>query len=47
MTVIDDDLLDRLGEYFVRLDIGRRYHISFETFVRRVLSGTWTAYLAD
>ncbi|MFL0505110.1 hypothetical protein ACH0B5_05110 [Ureibacillus sp. 179-F W5.1 NHS] len=32
---IDDDILERLGIYFVYHDIYNRFGISFETFVDR------------
>ena len=44
--MIPDDVLDRLGDYFVHFRINDRYGITFETFVRRVEAGTWVAYLA-
>jgi hypothetical protein len=44
--MIPDDLLDRLGTYFVHFRIAERYGITFEQFVWKVLNGTWEAYLA-
>ncbi|WP_281170088.1 hypothetical protein [Paenibacillus pinihumi] len=41
-----DDLLDKLGEYFVYHSIGERYRITFEQFLGKVRAGTWEAYLA-
>ncbi|WP_269320842.1 hypothetical protein [Brevibacillus borstelensis] len=43
---MNDDRLERLGTYFVFHQIRERYEITFETFVRRVQSGAWEAYLA-
>lgn len=43
---MNDDRLERLGKYFVFHRIKERYEITFETFVQRVLSGAWEAYLA-
>ncbi len=36
---IDDEILDKLGTYFVYHDIFNRYGITFETFVDRWLRG--------
>ncbi|HWL22948.1 MAG TPA: hypothetical protein VNR38_04235 [Ureibacillus sp.] len=36
---IDDELLDKLGVYFVYHDIYNRYGITFETFVDRWMRG--------
>lgn len=36
---IDDELLDRLGVYFVYHNVHENYGISFETFVDRWLRG--------
>ncbi|MGG4032988.1 hypothetical protein ABEV74_04660 [Paenibacillus cisolokensis] len=41
-----DERLEKLGEYFVHFQIGERYQITFEEFVRRVVIGTWVAHLA-
>lgn len=32
---IDDELLDRLGVYFVHMGVNERYGITFEKFVDR------------
>lgn len=39
--VMDDEMLERLGEYFIIFRIFERYNVSFETFVCRVRAGTW------
>nr|WP_269748797.1 hypothetical protein [Lysinibacillus timonensis] len=39
---IDDDILERLGVYFVYHDIYTRYGITFESFVDR-----WTRGIID
>jgi len=44
---MDDDRLEKLGNYFVHFRIRERYGITFEEFVRRVEAGTWVAYLAS
>lgn len=44
---IDDERLESLGTYFVHFDVATRYGISFEQFLRKVLNGTWTAYLSS
>lgn len=36
-----DELLDKLGTYFVYFRIRERYGITFEHFVRMVEAGTW------
>lgn len=36
---VDDEILDKLGVYFVYHDIYNRYGITFETFVDRWLRG--------
>lgn len=41
-----DDLIERLGTYFVYHRIRERYGLTFEQFVQKVLNGTWEAYLA-
>ncbi|MBB5149979.1 MULTISPECIES: hypothetical protein [Ureibacillus] len=37
---INDELLEKLGVYFVYHDIYNRYGITFETFVERWVRGT-------
>lgn len=37
---INDEVLDRLGIYFVYHDVYERYGITFEIFVNRWLRGT-------
>lgn len=37
---INDELLEKLGAYFVYHDIYNRYGITFETFVERWMRGT-------
>lgn len=46
MMPISDDLLDKLGTYFVHHSIDSRYGIPFEKFIEMHQSGIWTAYLA-
>lgn len=46
MNRMPDELLDKLGNYFVYHRILERYGITFETFVRRVQNGSWDAWLA-
>ncbi|MFC3788312.1 hypothetical protein ACFOQM_05860 [Paenibacillus sp. GCM10012307] len=41
-----DDLLDKLGEYFVYHSILDRYGVTFEQFLGKVRAGIWEAYLA-
>ncbi|MGM9951685.1 MAG: hypothetical protein ACI33P_16235 [Lysinibacillus sp.] len=36
---IDDDMLDKLGVYFVYHDVHSRYGITFESFVERWCKG--------
>lgn len=36
---IDDEILDKLGVYFVYHDLYNRYGITFETFVKRWSKG--------
>ncbi|MEK3722267.1 hypothetical protein [Paenibacillus sp. FSL H8-0034] len=43
---MSDEMLDRLGQYFVYHQILERYDIRFEQFVQKVRAGTWEAYLA-
>lgn len=43
---VSDDLLDKLGTYFVHQSINVCYGITFEKFIELHLSGAWTAYLA-
>lgn len=43
---VSDDLLDKLGTYYVHQSINVRYGITFEKFVELHQSGTWEAYLA-
>ena len=38
---IDDERLEKLGNYFCHWNISKRYGISFERFVKMVLIGTW------
>ncbi|SOC21006.1 hypothetical protein SAMN05880501_11295 [Ureibacillus xyleni] len=42
---IDDDVLERLGVYFVYFDIYNLYGIPFETFVERWKKGILGEYL--
>lgn len=44
---MSDVRLDKLGQYFVRFAVRKRYGITFEQFVRKVELGTWEAYLAE
>ncbi|GAA0382442.1 hypothetical protein [Paenibacillus motobuensis] len=44
--LIPDNLLDKLGTYYVHQSINVRYGITFEKFVGLHQSGVWTAYLA-
>lgn len=46
MMPIPDDLLDKLGTYFVHQSINVRYGVTFEKFVELHQSGAWMAYLA-
>lgn len=41
-----DELLDKLGTYYVYHRIGERYEITFERFVEQYINGTWEAWLA-
>jgi hypothetical protein len=43
---MSDELLDRLGTYFIHFDIGARYGITFDDFVGRVQRRVWVAWLA-
>ncbi len=43
---MSDSRLEKLGQYFVRFAVRKRYGITFEQFVRKVELGTWDAYLA-
>jgi hypothetical protein len=43
---MSDELLDRLGTYFLHFNIGARYGITFDDFVGRVQRGVWVAWLA-
>lgn len=36
-----DELLDKLGTYFVYFRIRERYGITFERFVQMLEAGTW------
>lgn len=38
---MNDDLLEKLGIYFVYHDIYNRLGITFETFVKRYMQGAW------
>lgn len=38
---MNDELLDRLGVYFVYHEVHERYGITFEQFVERNQRGTW------
>lgn len=44
--MIDDDLMDKLGTYYVYFRIRERYGITFERFLEKWSEGTWEAYLA-
>lgn len=37
---IEDDLLEKLGVFFVYHDLYNRYGITFETFIKRYLKGS-------
>lgn len=41
-----DELLEKLGTYFVHFEIHSRYGISFEQFIAKVREGVWEAHLA-
>ncbi|WP_267890502.1 hypothetical protein [Paenibacillus bouchesdurhonensis] len=41
-----DELLDRLGTYFIHYSVLERYGITFGVFLDKYLAGTWTPYLA-
>ena len=43
---MNDEQLDKLGEYFTYHRIHERYELTFERFVEMVLAGTWEAWLA-
>lgn len=38
---INDEMLDRLGRYFVHQEIYARFGVPFEQFVERCQRGTW------
>lgn len=42
---INDELLEKLGVYFVYHDIYNRYGIPFETFVERLVRGIIDLYI--
>ena len=43
---IPDELLDKLGTYFVYFRIRDRYGITFERFVCMIEAGTWEEVIA-
>ncbi|MED3660711.1 hypothetical protein P4476_02255 [Ureibacillus terrenus] len=45
MMKINDELLEKLGVYFVYHDIYNRYGIPFETFVERWVRGIIDLYI--
>lgn len=42
--MIADERLDKLGDYFVLLSIGKRYNMTFEQFIIVVDSGRWEEF---
>lgn len=43
---MNDEYIERLGRYFVHMQIHERYSITFERFVTLVLDGRWGEYVA-
>ena len=41
MLKVNDEMLERLGIYFVYHEVHTRYGITFELFVERNQRGTW------
>lgn len=41
-----DDRLDKLGTYFCHWNIGSRYAVTFERFIKMVNNGTWSEFIS-
>ncbi|GKS14741.1 hypothetical protein YDYSY3_57410 [Paenibacillus chitinolyticus] len=43
---MSDELLDKLGNYFVHYGIAQHHGITFERFIREYDNGTWTLWIS-